>query len=144
MKNSPNWHKIILIDDDILLNMIHKKILEILKFNGGVLDFNNGLKAINYIQKEIQFNTDFNLTPTLIILDLEMPILNGLGFLRSFGALDPWVINHYKIIVSSNTTDTSYIDDALNFKTVEEYIPKPLTIDIFRRLIGEEMKSRAF
>ncbi|CAN5328023.1 response regulator [soil metagenome] len=135
MENSPYWQKIILIDDDILLNMIHKKILEILKFNGEVLDFNNGFQAINHIQKEVQFKTDFYLTPTLIILDLEMPVLNGLGFLKSFGALDPRGINHYKIIVSSNTTNISYIDHALDFDTVEEYIPKPLTVDIFERLI---------
>ena len=136
MENSPYWQKIILIDDDILQNTIHKKILEILEFNGEVLDFNNGFQAINHIHKEIQFNTDSNITPTLIILDIEMPVLNGLGFLKSFGALDPRLINHYKIIVSSNTTNISDIDHALDFETVEEYIPKPLTIDIFERLIG--------
>ncbi|SMD44830.1 hypothetical protein SAMN00777080_3464 [Aquiflexum balticum DSM 16537] len=55
MVNSPNWLRIILIDDDIVLNLINKKILHIIGFKGEVLDFNNGLQAISRIHKEIQF-----------------------------------------------------------------------------------------
>lgn len=83
--------------------MIHKKILEILKFTGEVFVFNNGIKAKNHIQKGIQFNIDYNLTPTLIISDLELTVLNGLGFLKIFGAMDSCVIDHFEIIVSSNS-----------------------------------------
>ncbi|WP_158856749.1 response regulator [Lunatibacter salilacus] len=138
MKNTPNLQRIILIDDDILLKTVYKKIINSLKFKGEVFDFNNGFQAINHIQKEMEFNTDFKLTPTLIILDLEMPVLNGLGFLKGLGNFNPRLISQYKIIVSSNTINISDINLALNFETVEEYIPKPLTIDIFRILIVDK------
>ena len=136
MVNSSTPLKIILIDDDIILNLIHRKILNFIGFKGEILDFNNGLQAINYIRQDIQARSALNLTPTLIILDLEMPVLNGWEFLKSFGALDSCVKKQFKIIVSSSSTNVDDINNAMKFEIVDEYISKPLTVEIIQRIVG--------
>jgi CheY-like chemotaxis protein len=135
MSNHPNWKKIILIDDDIILNLIHKKILEILRFEGEILDFNNGFQAIKYIRNEVRIDYEKNVPSFLIILDIEMPGLNGWEFLKSFGRLDPQVKSQFGIIVSSSSTDPQDFKQAFEYEMVNDYIPKPLTIEIIRGLV---------
>jgi CheY-like chemotaxis protein len=137
MENSINWQKVILIDDDCILNLIQRKILEIIGFKETVLDFNNGMQAIEFIYNEIACLISIEKVKYLIILDLEMPILNGWGFLESFQKLDPKIMDMFKIIVSSSSSNPEDINRALAFDFVDEYIPKPMTIDIFRRIICE-------
>jgi len=136
--DSPDWQTIILIDDDAVLNLIHKKILDIIKFQGTVLEFYNGFKAIEYIRN----HPEINLTPVLIILDLEMPILDGWGFLKSFANLDPEMRRNYKIVVSSSSNNPEEIKKAMEIEFVDDFFPKPLTFEIISRLVGKrEMES---
>ena len=126
-----NWKHILLIDDDTILNLIHKKILDIIGYKGTVLDFSNGFKAIEYLRND----TEIKLSPTLIILDLEMPLMKGWGFLDCFGKLDGIKREDFKIVVSSSSTNPEDIHKALEYEIVDEFIPKPLTIEIFKRLV---------
>lgn len=138
MTNFFKFEKIILVDDNILLNMKHRKILQIIGFSGEVMAFNNGLLAINYINKEIGINAEFNIIPTLIILDLEMAVLNGWGFLKRFEELEAELIKCFYVVVSSSSFDSFDFNMDMEFKSVKEYIPKPLSINTIKRLIEGE------
>lgn len=132
MANYPNCQKIIFIDDDVILNLIHRKILELIGFKGLVLDFPNGFQALEYIRKSPELYKD----SVLIILDLEMPIFNGWYFLKCFEKLDTKIKNQFKIVVSSSSIDPVEIKNVLEFEIVADYIPKPLTFEIIKELIG--------
>ena len=134
MENFINFQKVIWIDNDCILNLIQKKMLDIIGFKGTVLEFNNGQEALEFVIKEferLKTKSDNN----LIVLDLEMPIMNGWEFLERFQKLDPKIIDLFKIIVSSSSSDPEDIKRALSFEFVDEYIPKPITIEVFKRII---------
>ncbi|WP_373494594.1 response regulator [Aquiflexum sp.] len=137
MVNTDLWQKVILIDDDSLLNLIHRKFLEIVGYHGTILEFHNGFQALEFIYREIETAPTIGKVIYLIILDLEMPTLNVWGFLERFQKLDPKVKGMFKIIVSSSSLNPEDINRALAYESVGEYISKPLTIEAFRRIIGD-------
>jgi len=87
--------KILIVDDD----MINRKLLQmILKKNttvSEILEVKNGSEALNTIEEVSDID--------LILLDIMMPILDGIGFLKIFRA--DMKCSHIPVIVLS--TDDS-------------------------------------
>jgi len=65
---------VLLIEDDLIEVMKFKRTISSLKLSHKIVEANNGLQALDIL------NNKDNL-PNIILLDLNMPILNGLEFL---------------------------------------------------------------
>lgn len=109
--------RILLIDDDPIVNFIHSRILQSNYPDSQILIFNNGLTAFDYIKKH-------RLVPYLIFLDLNMPVMNGWDFLKAISveegnsALQIHVLTssidpHDKIMAKENTLVLSYLSKPL-------------------------------
>ena len=68
--------KILVVEDEIDLNAAYRRILGTAGYT--VRSAYNGAEALEAIKKEGEF--------TIILLDLRMPILDGIGFLKEFKA----------------------------------------------------------
>ncbi|MDG3583714.1 response regulator [Galbibacter pacificus] len=73
---------ICLIDDDPITIFSVKKLIEVTKISNCILTFSNGQEALNYYQ-----NTSNEVFPELILLDLNMPIIDGWEFIDAFSQL---------------------------------------------------------
>jgi len=94
-----------LIDDDEIFTYIIKKIIEESEISEQITIFNNGRDAINYLTEVADEET---LLPKVIFLDLNMPLLDGWGFLDEYIRLKPKMckkINLYVITSSVSTYD---------------------------------------
>ncbi len=66
---------ILLIEDDAIEVMKFNRVLNTLKMNHKIVEANNGEEALEVLKLK-------NTIPDIIILDLNMPKINGIEFLR--------------------------------------------------------------
>jgi CheY-like chemotaxis protein len=127
-----NRKRILLVDDSDVDNFINKRLIDLLDLQIDVEIANNGRVAIAYIKESIVTDT----VPDLIFLDLNMPVLDGLGFLKEYQSMPSEVKRKIKIVIltsSSNPVDSETLQ-ALGF---QDYLTKPLTDPILRMKLKE-------
>lgn len=115
---------VMLVDDNETDNFISKRIIEITKFSKRVEAKNSGKAALDYL-KENERNSE-NL-PSLIFLDINMPIVDGFVFLYEFEKFNELVRNKCKVIILSSSDNKRDIDKIVNNNHVIKFITKPLT-----------------
>lgn len=116
-----------LIDDDKIFNIIHAKTLEREGFANKIESFTNGAEAIDKLHKVIkEKNSDF---PDMIFLDINMPVMDGWEFLDEYSTLPQEATGKCKVLMLSSSIDSNDIERSKTYKTVQEFISKPLTMD---------------
>lgn len=70
------WKPILLVDDDVDDAAMVERALKYLKVTNPLVHTTDGEKALDYLRSEI------NEKPYLILLDLNMPRMNGIEFLK--------------------------------------------------------------
>jgi CheY-like chemotaxis protein len=116
--------KIYFVDDDPVFVFISKKILKEEKFSEAIVELENGKKAIEAL---IDTDETDDALPSVIFLDLSMPIMSGWEFLDSFQAAPIKNKDKIKIIVMSSSINPLEIDMIKNYSVVHDYIVKPIT-----------------
>lgn len=119
-----NLDLVMLVDDNDTDNFISKRIIEITKFSKGVEVKSSGKTALDYL-KENQH--DIEKIPSLIFLDINMPIVDGFVFLYEFEKFNELVRNKCKVIILSSSDNKRDIDKIVNNNYVIKFITKPLT-----------------
>lgn len=102
---------VLVVEDDQALNDAYKIILES-KGNYTVLTAFNGKEALDIIEKQGD--------PDIILLDLRMPVLDGIGFLHEF---QPVKHPDSTVVVFSNYDAHKDIDEAYELG-IERYVLK--------------------
>ncbi len=113
-----------LVDDNDTDNFISKRIIEITKFANRVEVKNSGKSALDYL-RENQDNADE--LPSLIFLDINMPIVDGFVFLYEFEKFNDLIKDKCKVIILSSSDNKRDIDKIVNNNHVIKFVTKPLT-----------------
>lgn len=102
-----NIKSIILIDDSELDLAVNKKAIENLEIPARVQTFDNAVDALNYLKLIDDEKSYYSLfAPQLILVDIEMPTMNGFEFLAEFDKIEIFKQRPIKIfLVSSSHTD---------------------------------------
>jgi CheY-like chemotaxis protein len=123
------------VDDDAVYQFVIRSQIESYGLARKILVFSDGELAISFL-KETMENTEE--LPDIILLDLNMPIMDGWEFLDEYLMLRPKLgkkINIYVVTSSINQTD---IDRAKSISEVTDYIVKPINeqmlTDMFAKL----------
>lgn len=107
---------ILLIEDDMIEVMKFNRVLKTLDLNHKIIEANNGEEAIAVLKEK-------NVIPNIIILDLNMPKINGIEFLRFLK--NDEVLRYIPAIVL--TTSNNHTDVLECFKIgIAGYVLKPL------------------
>ncbi|MFA9191491.1 response regulator [Flavobacterium sp. FZUC8N2.13] len=122
MKEKTIW----VIDDDPIYQIIMKKIILKSDLFLSNFSFSNGKEAIDSLKKIIQKNEFF---PDIILLDIEMPILDGWGFMEEIILLKPQINTEIKIYISSSSIAIEDKERAKNNPEILGYMSKPVTLD---------------
>ncbi|MEJ2901284.1 response regulator [Pedobacter panaciterrae] len=110
----PEKKHVVLVDDDLMTIKVHQALIRNQHREKQVVLFNNPGNALDYIKQN---------KPDLILLDLHMPNIDGLRFLKM---LDESKISIDVVIVSSSV-DPMDRTIAKSFSFVKDFIAKPLT-----------------
>lgn len=126
--------RVVIIDDDRLNNLICKKLIEIVSGDIAptVVDFTSPELGLHYISDSCSTMNGNHVT---LLLDLNMPNMSGWDFLVEFEKLDEHCKAAFTVfIVSSSHDPIDHRRAALN-PNVKDFIVKPLTKDVVRRLL---------
>lgn len=121
-----NFKDVFVIDDDKIFHFIIKKLL--LKHNIDISPtfYLNGLEAIEKIKEKI--NQGINL-PDLILLDINMPIMDGWQFLDELRATKNASEEKTTIYLVSSSDSISDLNRAKEYQDqIKDYFFKPMSI----------------
>ncbi|MBC8053497.1 MAG: response regulator [Sphingobacteriaceae bacterium] len=127
---------ILLVDDDISTNFLHKKILQKAEVAEEILVALNGKEAIDYLAGNYEKSAGENPQPDLILLDINMPLMDGWEFLNEYKNLE---MKKDAIIIVMLTTSLNP-DDRLRAETIPEisgFQSKPLSFDMLTDILED-------
>lgn len=114
---------VLLVDDDSINNFINERLIKKMDLTEEVNISLNGKEALEYLKKRSEEGKP---SPELILLDINMPVMDGFEFLEAFQKLE--IPDKNSIIIVMLTTSTNPSDtERLENTGVEGYINKPLT-----------------
>lgn len=115
---------LLVIDDDDINIFIIKKIVEKTGYEAKMVAKTNGQLAIDYINELVGTGQDL---PQLILIDINMPVLNGWEFLEAYEKLG--IEQNIDMYMLSSSVYENDIEKAKTYKTVKGFISKPLSIE---------------
>lgn len=117
--------RVLIVDDDPILIMVCTRIMKITGFSEEVVSAKEGREGMDYLYKQLQ-ESPYNL-PELILLDINVPVLNGWEFLDEFIELLPQIPTTIPVYMLSSTIDQADFDKAETYSVVKGFYSKPLT-----------------
>jgi len=133
---------VLLVDDDQISNFLTATALKKINLSEEITICLDGKEAYKWLQHRVETSCEL---PDLILLDLNMPSMNGFEFLEAFRDFDKCEKQPVIIIL---TTSQHYqdIERLKNFPEVEVYLNKPLQEDSLHYLVdkyfsGEEISK---
>lgn len=126
---------ILLVDDDPSSNFIHKSFINRLEICDQVYEAQNGEEALKFLLETKKGNGHpVRPHPDIIMLDLNMPVMDGFTFLQYYSELDDF-LKKSKIIILSSSNRKEDIETIEKFGLVSEYMVKPLKKDDWEKLL---------
>ena len=138
-------NKILCVDDDSISLTISKLLLRRTGFTNDVVTAVDGSDALDYF-KDL-FATSSNPledAPSLILLDINMPVMNGWEFLEAYIPLFSDKLPDTKVIILSSTIDPEDFSRAKKFPVVAQFVSKPLSVENLAELKENEYVQKFF
>ncbi|UEG53534.1 response regulator [Mucilaginibacter daejeonensis] len=127
---------ILLVDDDEINNFISIKLIKKALVYTEINACLDGSYAIDQLL-EIQAK-DPDLLPDYILLDINMPIMNGWEFLDEYKRLGIDPNGRSKIYIISSSVFSNDISKAKSYDLVQDFISKPLNVEKIKELFSVE------
>lgn len=121
---------LLVIDDDDINIFIIKKIVEKTGSNIDMVSKSNGQQAIDYLKDAI---TQQQPLPHLVLIDINMPVMNGWEFVEAYQELG--IEQHMDMYILSSSVYENDIEKTKSYPTVNGFISKPLSIERLTELI---------
>ena len=106
---SKNIKKIMIVDDNEFDCYITSKLINSFDPTIDIMEFNSSITAIEYLE---EYQDDLSKLPSLIFLDIYMPLLDGFKFIEKFTTLSSKIKGFTKICILSTTVDDFHIHKA--------------------------------
>lgn len=126
------FKSIYLIDDDPVTNFIHKKLIKIHFPEIAVKEWIEAENALHSITTQF----DLDSLPDLILLDLNMPVMNGWQFLDKLTELYPSMIKKPIVYIVSSSGFHEDMERSSKYVFVRGFYTKPMNLDKLKELFA--------
>jgi len=119
-----------IIDDDPIFIFGLKKVMNSVDFAEEILVYKNGEDALENL---IAIKNDKETLPEVILLDLNMPIMDGWQFLDEFTQVK--VDKKITVYIVSSSIDPLDYEKTKKYSHIENYIIKPVQTDDLKTIL---------
>lgn len=127
---------VLLVDDDEINNFISIKLIKKVLLNAEIMACLNGKFAIDQLLQLQETNP--SQMPDYILLDINMPIMNGWEFLDMYNRLNIDPEGKSKIYIISSSVFSNDINKAKSYPLVKDFVSKPLNVEKIKELFELE------
>lgn len=120
-----------IIDDDPIYVFGTRKLMELAGFCNSFMIFHNGKDALSRFQAIIAAGHNL---PEVILLDLNMPVMDGWEFLDEF--VKTPVSQKIYIYVVTSSIDPDDMERAKHYDAVSNYVVKPVTMNDLKEMLA--------
>ncbi|RDC63663.1 response regulator [Adhaeribacter pallidiroseus] len=121
---------ILIVDDDDTTRFLIKRVIRSVDYKNQILTANNGEEALSVLNQACSANN----CPELVLLDINMPVMNGFEFLQE---LQNSTIAACCLKIAILTSSDNPIDYLMAHEyPVIAFLEKPLTQDNFKRVMA--------
>jgi CheY-like chemotaxis protein len=118
------------VEDDRITAIITEVIVKKELHYQSVQTFSNGQLAFDHLKAVVQKGDNI---PDLILLDLNMPQMDGWEFLDAFGTL-PLAQQEVCVFILTSSIQPEDVEKATHYKAVRGYFSKPLGKENVQRM----------
>lgn len=120
-------YNFLLIDDSTFDLFIYEKLIVKSGISKSVKTFNSARLALDFIIAE-----QASIPETIVLLDLQLPGMNGFEFIDNFHELPEAVKEKFRVYMLSSTIDNTDIERARVSPDIIDLLPKPLEITLLQ------------
>jgi CheY-like chemotaxis protein len=126
--------EVLIVDDDNIFLFLARKMIVNTGIHPDPKAFPNGKLALEYLSQ-----VDPSGPKVLVFLDINMPVLNGWGFLERLESME--IRGNCHVVIVTSSSDASDRVHAAQYDIVQSYLEKPVIRRVFEDLKQEPFMS---
>ncbi|CAD0009885.1 response regulator [Flavobacterium chungangense] len=137
---------VLLIDDDFATNFINKKIVQKANITEHIQVALNGKEAIDYLCNKGKFESQetINPQPQLVFLDINMPVMDGWEFIKSYKNLvSDERKKEIRIIMLTSSFNPADKAKADTIEEIADYRQKTLNVAMLHEVIKKHFPNQS-
>ena len=130
---------ILLVDDDSIANFLIERIVQSTGLAKNIYKALNGKEALQVFEEHSNLALP---VPEVVLLDLNMPIMNGFEFLQAYNKLHFDEKNRPLIILVTSSNNPTDIERAKQLG-IKYYLTKPISADTIKGILLKEFEKES-
>ncbi|MBR9861185.1 response regulator [bacterium] len=123
--------RLAIIDDDTIFQFTTKVKIEKLNLADEIKIFGDGEQIFQYLNETILADL-----PSILLLDINMPIADGWDFLEMYESLDADKKENMKIYMLSSSINPVDVEKADAHPRITKYITKPIQDQVLQEILA--------
>lgn len=130
------YKNVLLVEDDAIARMVCERIMKLNGFADNVVMYDNAEAALRFLSSVKSENF-----PSVIFLDVNMPVLNAWDFLEEFAKVKTNPVQSPLIYLLSSSINPLDKEKASRYPLVQDFIEKPLKKEMLEKITAEAFAS---
>jgi len=126
-------HNFIVIDDSRLDSFIAEKVIRNTGACDDLVSFLDATMALEFLTS----GSTEHKPQTVILVDIQMPVMNGFQFVEAFEELPESITANYAVFVISSSINEADLDRVHNYACVRQFLNKPLNSNVLGALLQQ-------
>ncbi|MCG9790928.1 response regulator [Flavobacterium algicola] len=128
-----------IVDDDDVYQFTLKRTIQSLNLVKDIITFSDGEEALNFVIENLKREDEL---PDVILLDINMPIMDGFQFMEEYIKLKPRLAKKITIYMVSSSVDIADIERSKKISEISDYIIKPIKPGEIQSIIEKSISEQ--